>query len=100
MLGLQYSRADFKKLNEILLIAPWEVIIAAPPTPDIALTNITDIINQSAATCFPFRILESNKSTSVDAKPWIHRHTRREVGGGVRTPAFEIFQGKGLKNPE
>jgi len=71
MLGLQYSRADFKKLNEILLLAPCEDIIAASPTPHIALTNITDIINQSACTCFPFRILESNKSTFVDAKPWM-----------------------------
>ena len=45
-----YSRTDFKKLNEILLTAPWENIIAASPTPDVALTNITDIINQSACT--------------------------------------------------
>jgi len=54
MLG--YSRADFKKLNEILLIAPWEDIIAASSTPDIALTNITDIINQSVCTSITFRI--------------------------------------------
>jgi len=33
-----YSRADFKKLNEILHIV-------ASPTPDIALTNINDTIN-------------------------------------------------------
>ena len=70
MLGLFSSR--LQETNEILLTAPWEDIIAASPTPDVALTNITDIINQSASTCIPFRILESKKSTSVDAKPWIN----------------------------
>jgi len=49
-----FSRADFKKLNEILLIAPWEDIIAASPTQNIALTNIIDIVHQSAfALVFP-----------------------------------------------
>ena len=74
-----YSRADFKKLNEILITAPWEDIIAASPTPDVALTNITDIINQSASTCIPFRILESKKSTSVDAKPWINLTLKKMI---------------------
>jgi len=55
-----FSRADFKKLNEILLTTPWADIIAASPTPEVALTNITDIINQSACTCIPFRIEEVN----------------------------------------
>jgi len=66
------------KLNAILLIAPWEDIIAASPTPDIALTNITDI-NQSACTCIPFRIIESNKSTSLDAKPWINQNLKEMI---------------------
>jgi len=74
-----YSRADFKKLNEILLIAPWEDIIAASPTPDVALNNITDIINQRASTCIPFRILESKKSTSVDAKAWINLNLKKMI---------------------
>ena len=74
-----YSRADFKKLNEILLTAPWENIIAASPTPDAALTNTTDISNQSACTCIPFRILESKKSTSVDAKPWINLTLKKMI---------------------
>jgi len=74
-----YSRADFKKLNEILLSAPWENIITASPTPDVALTNVTDIIKQSACTRIPFRILESKKSTSVDAKPWINLTLKKMI---------------------
>jgi len=74
-----FSRAYFMKLNEILLIVPREDIIAASPTPDIALTNITDIINQSACACIPFRIIESNKSTSVDAKPWINHNLKKMI---------------------
>ena len=77
MLG--YSRADFKKLNEMLLIAPWEDITAASPTPHIALSNITDIINHRVCTCIPFRITESNKSTSVDAKPWINQNLKKMI---------------------
>jgi len=68
-----------KKLNVILLTAPWENIIAASPTPDAALTNITDILNQSACTCIPFRILESKKSTSVDDKPWINLNLKKMI---------------------
>jgi len=75
-----YSQADIKKLNEILLIAPWEDIIAVSPTPDIALTNITDIINQSAcSTCIPIRTIESNKSTSLNAKPWINQNLKKMI---------------------
>ena len=74
-----FFRADLKKLNEILLIAPWEDITAASSTPDIAFTNITDIINQSACTCIPFRIIESNKPTSVDAKPWINQNLKKMI---------------------
>ena len=77
MLGLFSSR--LQKLNEIFLIAPREDIIAASPTPDIALTNITDIINRSACACFPFRILESNKSTSADGKPWINLNLKKMI---------------------
>ena len=60
-------------------LAPWEDIIAASTTQDIALTNITDIINQGACTCIPFRIIESNKSTSVDAKPWINQNLKKMI---------------------
>jgi len=74
-----YSRADFKKLNGILLTAAWEYIIAASLTPDVALTNVTDIINQNACTCIPCRIIESKNSTSVDAKPWINLTLKKMI---------------------
>ena len=60
-------------------MAPWEDISTASPTPDIVLTNITDIINPSACTSIPFNIIEKTRSTTLDAKPWINQNLRKLI---------------------
>jgi len=62
---------------EILLIVRWEDVTTASPTPDIALTDIIDITNQSACTCIPFRIIESKKAASLDAKLWSNQNLKK-----------------------
>ena len=48
-----YSAADFEGLNSSLFSIPWDFIVANSSSIDIALDNITDVINQCAELYIP-----------------------------------------------
>jgi len=48
-----YSVADFEGLNSALFSIPWDFIVANSSNIDIALDNITDVLNQCAELHIP-----------------------------------------------
>ena len=67
-----YNNGDFLGLNNALHVAPWEFIIMNSPNVNSALSNITNVINQTLQACIPTKIVyPSNKS-----KPLFTRELR------------------------
>jgi len=67
-----YNNGDFSGLNNALHVTAWEFIIMNSPNVNSALSNITNVINQTLQASIPTKIVyPSNKS-----KPWFSREFR------------------------
>ena len=74
-----YANADFTNLNDALLCVPWEDIVANSPNVDLALANITDIINQCARQYIPTKNVISHNAPTQLSKPSLSLNLKRVI---------------------
>ena len=71
-----YSAADFEGLNSALFSIPWDFIVANSSNIDIALDNITDVINQCAELHIPTKTVRHFRKHD---KPWMTNDLKRLI---------------------
>jgi len=71
-----YSAADFESLNSALFSIPWDFIVANSSNIDIALDNITDVINQCAELHISTKTVRHFRKHD---KPWMTNDLKRLI---------------------
>jgi len=73
------SAADFEGLNSALFSIPWDFIVANSSNIDIALDNITDVINQCAELHIPTKTVRYFRNFRKHDKTWMSNDLKRLI---------------------